>query len=188
MKKLMLIIDPQYSFLEVGEFPVKGATAKMDDLAEFVKTNSGDYDAFVMTTDFHPINHCSFVCNGGTWPTHCVQHSIGAAIYDPLLKNVYNTKKKVFTLTKGDISTVEEYSIMDNHQSSKELLRLIEKGEFDEIHVCGIMSRFCVLESIKGLVKSGHKDKIKVLLDFIAHDDNNEELIAYCNENEVTMI
>lgn len=185
MKKLLLIIDPQYSFLECGELPVKGATDKMDLLAEYVKTNSEDFDAIVMTVDHHPINHCSFTCNGGMWPTHCVQHSIGAAIYDPLLKNAYNTKKKVFTLTKGDINTVEEYSIMDNHHSSKELLRIIEKEGIEEINVCGIMSRFCVLESIKGLVKSGHKDKINVLLDFIAHDDNNEELIAYSNENGI---
>lgn len=185
MKKLLLIIDPQYSFLDMGELPVKGATDKMELLSEYVKTNSSDYDTIVMTVDYHPINHCSFKCNGGIWPTHCVQHSVGAAIYDPLLKSVYNTNKKVFALTKGDISTVEEYSIMDNHNSSKELLRLIERNGIEQIDVCGIMSRFCVLESIKGLVKSGHKDKINVLLDFVAHDDANKELIDYCKENEI---
>ena len=55
MKKLMLIIDPQYSFLEVGELPVKGATAKMDDLAEFVKTKPYSYLSAVKQGKVIPI-------------------------------------------------------------------------------------------------------------------------------------
>ena len=65
---------------------------------------------------------------------------------------------------------------------------MIDNEEIKQIDVCGIMSRFCVLESIKGLVKSGHKEKINVLLDYVAHDDNNEELIKFCKEENITTI
>ena len=184
-KKVLLIIDPQYSFLDDGDLPVKGSKHQMDCLAEFINENGKEYSSIIITVDNHPINHCSFKHNGGIWPTHCVQHSVGAAIYDPIFVNAHNANKRVFALTKGEDPKTEEYSIMDNYFSSKEILRMIDKEEITQIDVCGIMSRFCVLESIKGLVKHNHGDKVNVLIDFIAHDDNNEELIKYCEENKI---
>lgn len=183
--KVLLIIDPQYSFLDHGDLPVKGSKHQMDMLSEFIKENGKDYLSIIITVDNHPINHCSFKKNGGLWPIHCVQHSVGAAIYDPILVNAYNTKTNVIVLTKGDVANSEEYSIMDNYHSSKEILRLIDKENIEQIDVCGIMSRFCVLESINGLVKAKHGDKINVLIDFVAHDDENKALIEFCNNNNI---
>lgn len=184
-KKILLIIDPQYSFLDNGDLPVKGSKYQMDCLSEFINAHGKEYNAIIITADNHPINHCSFKHNGGIWPTHCVQHTVGAAIYDPIFVNANNQNGRVVVLTKGEDAKSEEYSIMDNYFSSKEIIRIIEKEEIEQIDICGIMSRFCVLESIKGLVKEHYNEKINVLIDFIAHDDNNEALIEYCKNNEI---
>lgn len=188
LKKILLIIDPQYSFLDNGELPVNGSKYQMDCLSEFILEKGKEYSSIIITVDNHPINHCSFKHNGGMWPTHCVQHSVGASIYDPIFVNSNNVNNRVFVLTKGEDCKKEEYSIMDNKESSNFINKLIENEEIDEIDVCGIMSRFCVLESIKGLVGCGHKEKINVLLDYIAHDDNNEELIKYCQKENITTV
>ena len=60
-------------------------------------------------------------------------------------------------------------------------------GGIDEIEVCGIMSRVCVLNTVKDLVKCGYKDKIVVKLDFIGADDDNRELIEYCKSNDIKL-
>ncbi len=32
----------------------------------------------IATRDWHPVNHCSFQAQGGTWPAHCVANTHGA--------------------------------------------------------------------------------------------------------------
>lgn len=187
-KKILLIIDPQYSFLDNGDLPVKGSQHQMECLSDYILSHGKDYSAIIITVDNHPINHCSFKHNGGIWPTHCVQHSVGASIFDPIFINSNNTNQRVIVLTKGENPKSEEYSIMDNENSSKIINKMIENEDITQIDICGIMSRFCVLESIKGLVKSGHTEKINVLLDYIAHDDNNVELISYCKEENINIV
>jgi nicotinamidase/pyrazinamidase len=180
-KKMLLIIDPQNDFIS-GSLAVEGAKEKMDALVEFFKEEYKNYAVTVITADWHPANHCSFKENGGTWPSHCVQFTEGARIYNHLFKTIMPSG--AFILNKGNLEDKEEYSIMDNENSSIELLKIIETLEINEIDVCGIAGDYCVLESVKGLRNKLSDIKINLLNKFVPFiGEPNLEEFEKCNVN-----
>lgn len=178
-QKMLLVIDPQYSFLDGGELGVNGSMEIMDKLCEHIKSN--DYDIVIFTCDWHPHNHVSFK----EWGKHCVQFTHGASIYDQLYKCVEEKVNNFKVLTKGNLINKEEYSIMDNYESSKILLRYIEMLNVSQIDICGCVSEICVLNSIKGLVNAKQTPKLKVLLDYTVKLETHEPLIEFCKKNAV---
>ena len=181
MSKMLLIVDAQYDFLEGGSLAVNGSTEKMNKLVEHI--SNSEYDVIVFTADWHPTNHKSFVTNGGIWPQHCVEHTHGAAIYQPLFDIAHEKCDNVEVLEKGNVSTKEEYSVMDNYLSSKLLIRIVSVFDVKQIDVCGIAGDFCVKESINGLVKFHLKDNICVLKDFCPSIDDGTILNTFIAEN-----
>ena len=174
--KLLLLVDVQYDFIN-GSLAVDGAPALMDNLANYIATQpEGTFSTIVMTTDFHPYRHSSFKENGGLWPVHCVQHSHGASIYQPVFEAVMKLLPEAQVLTKGEDVEVDEYSIMANKTSSKKLLELIGDHGIEEIYVAGLCGDYCVGNSIKDLVMAGHGDKIRVLTRFIGNIDDGTTL------------
>jgi nicotinamidase/pyrazinamidase len=95
MKNLLIIVDPQNDFI-TGSLAVPGAVEAMDNLVDVLNTKSVEFSSIIVTIDFHPFDHCSFKENGGEWPSHCIQYTEGAAIYQPLaytLRKLKDTKK-----------------------------------------------------------------------------------------------
>lgn len=127
-KKILFLIDCQNDFIN-GSLAVKGAEDIMNGLARYIERYGNEYEFFIVSCDFHPINHCSFKENGGEWPIHCVEHSVGAAVYQPILTQLNNQKlkdktKETFFLIKGTTSTREEYSAVD----SKKIKMMLQHG------------------------------------------------------------
>ncbi len=185
--KLLLIIDPQEDFLDEGNLPVKGSRAIMESLAKWVQKHGDNFKIKVFTADFHPFNHCSFkeTNSEGKWPRHCVCHSFGASIYWHLQEAVELSQGEVFYLTKGTSPDKEEYSLMDNYESSEKFKKIVEHFNIDVIEVCGIMSEVCVLDTIKGLVKEGYKDKIFVHTGFCPSLDGGIALTTYLSDEGI---
>lgn len=191
--KVLLIVDPQYDFI-TGSLKCKDAASKMTDLAYYVremtdpdyykKENGSSYDSIVITLDWHPTDHCSFIENGGEWPTHCVAYTKGASVYQDIIDRLPKNKK-IYFLTKGDMHNVEEYSIMKNLASYSLLTSFILNKENTTIDICGIANEFCVLNTVKDLVKEGYGDKITILKDFIACVESDEPLLNYAKENNL---
>lgn len=185
MKKVLVIVDPQNDFI-TGALPVETASEKMNALVKHLwETN---YDAIFVTLDSHPENHCSFECNGGQWPVHCVITDEGWDIpedLDRILKLRSLTEDcDVCYFQKGDNPNVEEYSILDNEDDGRDFRVWLE--EFDiqgglEIHLCGIAGDYCVLETLKGLNKLF--DNITVLSDYTASIDGGVALNEYISKN-----
>lgn len=187
MNKMLLIIDAQYDFID-GSLAVTSARDKMIALFDMLEKKKNDYDCVVFTADWHPFNHMSFIKNNGSWATHCVQYTSGAAIFNPLL-HVVSDKEKVFVLTKGEDPTTEEYSILANEKSRKELLEIIGKNDIHQIDICGIANEFCVFNTVKDFVEtSEHKDKLCILKDYIAAIENENVLFDYAKDNSIKMI
>ncbi len=182
---VLMIIDPQYDFI-TGSLKCKGAISKMTDLAYYIRENGKKYDSIVITLDWHPIDHCSFIENGGEWPMHCVAYTKGASVYQDII-NRLPKDKKIYFLTKGDMHNVEEYSIMKNLASYSLLTSFILNKENTTIDICGIAGDVCVLNTVKDLVENGFKDKITVLKDFIASVVTDEPLLNYANENDINV-
>lgn len=184
-KSLLLLVDVQYDFIN-GSLAVEGAPVVMDNLANYIATlPKGTFSTIVMTADFHPYNHSSFKDNGGLWPVHCVQHSHGAAIYQPVFEAVKVQFPDAQVLTKGDNVAVDEYSIMANEISAKRLLDMIASNDIQEIYVAGLCGDYCVGNSIKDLVQAGHGDKIRVLTRFIGNIDDGTTLRNIIAENNL---
>ena len=177
MKKLLLIVDAQFDFID-GSLPVQGADVAMERLADMMGgLAEGAYDDVVLTADFHPWNHVSF---GNPWPVHCVAHSHGAAIWPSVLTAAYRLCPHAVVLTKGTLRTREEYSILKNSVSRRRLIPLLDNA--DRIDVCGIAGDVCVLDTLKDLVAAGYKKKLHVLTDYCPSLDGGQALRKYLKE------
>ena len=183
INKILLIIDPQFDFIG-GSLKVEGADTAMTNLGSYVIDNRKDYIAVIVTADWHPSTHCSFVENGGKWPTHCVQYSEGASIYKPLL-NVFNSYDVDYeVLTKGTNEDREEYSIFKNPSSSEKLKKFILNHNIDEIDICGIAGDVCVLDTIKDGLRELPDIKFNVLTHFCPSIDGGKTLSDFIEKTE----
>lgn len=182
MKKTLIIVDAQNDFIS-GSLACEGAVSKMHELAYFIETKGNDYETIILTLDWHPKNHMSFIKNGGEWPEHCVQYSSGSAIYQPILDKLPKDKQILF-LIKGTNANCEEYSIMQNAESSEVIKSILDINQGD-IDICGIANEFCVKNTVADLVNMGYGNRIKLLSEFIVAVADNTVLFSYAKENNL---
>lgn len=172
-KKILIIIDAQYDFIN-GSLAVDGSEDKMVALSKFIKERANEYSTIILSADFHPISHCSFKKNGGMWPIHCVQHTHGAAIYQPIIDALEESNIDFHIFTKGLDEDHEEYSVLKNNDSNKKIHALIEHIGANEVDFCGIADIYCVKDSIEHFHRDFTNIKINVLIDFIGFMDEKK--------------
>lgn len=159
----LLIVDPQIDFIS-GSLAVADGAKAMDWLALFVRTRAEDIEAVVVTMDQHPANHCSFMEQGGLWPSHCVRYSLGAAIYPPLFDSLEYLRGMgivIRYIEKAVCSDRDAYSAFET-----EIPEQLQKATL--ISVAGIAGDFCVKQSVTDLQKHGLSDKLHLLDEGIA--------------------
>lgn len=184
MGKILICVDCQYDFIEGGNLPVGGGRKAMNWLSKFVVKNADCYDAVVCTLDWHPHGHCSFQNEGGSWPTHCVQHTHGAALYQPLVDALPKAKLHVFL--KGCDKKKDEYSFLDSEKNKKKFLQLSKKLRVDEVDLCGIAGDVCVMNTARGLIEAGLGEKLSIVLPAVASLDSDVTL-GFIEENSITI-
>ena len=191
-KKILVVVDVQYDFCNPnGALFVPGG----EEVVNKVKDIIPNFDYVIFTKDSHSLNHCSFKENGGIWPVHCVWNSIGEGIPVELLK----AAKDYGVVAKGGNVDEEEYGAFSDDMEffyniefavdiegncSKPLRAYCD--EVDELVVCGIAGDYCVVETLKNIVK-WFKDtnRIKVYLDGVASIDGGETINKYMDENNI---
>lgn len=169
MKKILAIIDPQKDFIDgslgVGLDKWKEA---YQEIVHLIATEN--YDTFIVTRDWHPVNHCSFKNEGGQWPSHCVAATSGSFVYEGLLDTLLATKKPVILLDKGKDPEKEEYGI-DVLLSDAEYEQLVPA---DSVHVVGLCYDYCVAECAKITAETHPKVNVAVVKrGTVAITDNN---------------
>lgn len=165
MNKMLLIVDAQIDFIS-GTLPVPQAAPKMDALADYVREKAHEYKLKVLTADWHPYDHCSFKENGGPWPMHCVQNTVGAAIYPNLFQALNQTEGQLEVLYKGNLRDKEEYSVFQNTDSALRLKTILSQFEIERIDICGIAGDICVLNTLKDGISFYKNLSFNVLTDF----------------------
>lgn len=188
--KLLLCIDCQHDFIN-GSLAVSGAKDIMDGLTRYVEKYGKDYKSIVFTMDFHPINHCSFIENGGKWPTHCVKYTTGAAIYDPLLQATIklsreNPNIKISFIEKGKNYFHEEYSAFDNEINKLAFKHIISDSDIEQIDCGGICGDYCVKSTISSLIHMGFTHKINVMEEFCPSIDDGSTLHNFVKTHNLT--
>ena len=165
--KSLIIIDFQNDFCQPsGSLYVKGAEDAKKGIISYIQKNSEKFNQIIYTKDWHTPEDESFKKNGGIWPVHCLQNSEGAEVdkelYEELKK--YDIPTQIFN--KGTTYTHEEYGAFENIKKKENDLNDIKNAIFcnygydSEIHIdnnniviCGLAGDFCVMESIKNLMK-----------------------------------
>lgn len=169
MSKALIVIDVQNDFCPGGKLAVENG----DDVVAPINAMMSDFDAVVLTQDWHPQNHLSFANNHngaepfsttempyGTqvlWPEHCVQGSDGAAFHANL-----NTDRADMIIRKGYNPNIDSYSaFFENDQSTKTGLAgyLRDRGIVD-LEFAGLATDFCVAWSALDAVKEGFSAKV----------------------------
>ncbi len=184
MNRLLLIIDPQNDFIN-GSLAVNGAEEAMNLLSDYLSRNSGMYDLKIVTADRHPYFHNSFIDCGGVWPRHCVHDTAGAAIWQPLFNELYQTEGAVQFFYKGQQPEIEEYSIFKNPEAAQSIRELVENEKIGMIDICGIAGNICVLQSLKDGIELFGADKFNVLTAFSPSLDDGRELFDFIRQNNI---
>ncbi len=184
MNKLLLIVDPQVDFV-TGSLPVPGAEESMLALSRFIAGHGADYRLCVITADWHPASHISFVENGGEWPRHCVAFSVGAAIFQPVYAEALSRCKTTLVLTKGVDPGHEEYSIFANGKSARALDRLIKEYGIDHIDVCGLAGDVCVSNTLADAITRYGAGKLTVLTRFSPSIDGGAHLQSLISKHKL---
>ena len=191
-KKILVVVDVQYDFCNPsGALFVPGG----EEVVNKVKDIISNFDYVIFTKDSHSLKHCSFKENGGIWPVHCVWNSIGEGIPIELFKaaNDYGVVAKGGNVNEEEYGAFSDdleffyniqFAVDTEGKCSKPFSAYCD--DVDELVVCGIAGDYCVVETLKNIVK-WFKDtnRIKVYLDGVASIDGGIKLNAYMKENSI---
>lgn len=178
-RKILLVVDLQKDFIN-GNLSATDAEPIVPRI-DSIKTK---FDAVYFTLDWHPANHCSFADQGGPWPVHCVHYTLGASLPDCMLLGLDESKTRFFV--KGCDPELEEYGAFS--MLTKENQDLFNPG--DEVTVCGIAAEYCVLETLKNVVRLSKEIgfTVKVYMDGVACIVNNDPLLEYMKEEGIEVV
>ena len=184
MTRALIVIDVQNDFCPGGNLAVTDG----DAVVAPINAMMADFDAVVLTQDWHPADHLSFASNHnaepmtttqmpyGTqvlWPDHCIQGTDGAAFHKDL-----NTTGADMIIRKGYNPKIDSYSaFFENDQTTKTGLAgyLRDRGITD-LTFAGLALDFCVAWSALDAIKEEFTASVQVsacrAIDFDGSLDN----------------
>ena len=162
--RALIVVDMQVDFCPGGAL----AVAKGDEIVAPINALMPQFDAVILTQDWHPADHASFADNhpGATpystiqmpygpqvlWPRHCVIGSDGAAFHGGL-----DLSRADLVLRKGFRPGIDSYSaFFENDRITATGLAgyLHDRGLMD-LHIVGLAQDFCVAWSAMDAVRLG---------------------------------
>ncbi|WBU63942.1 bifunctional nicotinamidase/pyrazinamidase [Paracoccus aerodenitrificans] len=164
MPKALIVIDAQVDFCPGGRLAVEGGDQIMGPVNDLM----ADYDAVVLTQDWHPEDHSSFADNHDgaepfstvdmpygpqvLWPRHCVIGSPGAAFHPVLAVDVAD-----MILRKGYRPDIDSYSAFfeNDHKTRTGLEGYLRERGLLELDFVGLAHDFCVAWSAIDAAKLG---------------------------------
>lgn len=177
MKRVLIIVDYQRDFYDPeGALYVPGGEKLLPRLEEVMH----HFHTVILTADYHPASHCSFKENGGSWPKHCVEKTDGCKIPSSLVSNAD------YIYRKGMRHDLEEYGAFDLNIACNEQAKIITllKPE-NQYVVCGIVGDYCVLETLKNLLKLVPHENVSVYLDGVVSIDGGSKLNQFITKENL---
>ncbi len=148
-KKALIVVDVQNDFI-AGSLAVPNAAG----IISVINNLPGEFDEYVYTQDWHPLDHSSFKENGGPWPVHCVQMSVGSEFHKDL-----KLKEDSICISKGVFQEVDSYSAFFDNDKNKStgLSERLQAKDITEVHICGLATDYCVKFSVLDALSEGFK-------------------------------
>ena len=189
MNKTLIIVDPQYDFIEGGKLAVDGGKAALDNIVDYL--NSGEISLVITTQDCHNGKHCSFKEQGGDFPEHCVEFTHGADIYKPIMDAINRNNILSYHLCKGKY--LEEFSAFKNptdgyahwkeYNTTDAVTPYIQFHEDEIVQICGLAGDICVMNTAIAL-----KDLKPVIIDNMTASLSDENFRTLADINGITII
>jgi len=169
MSTALIVVDMQVDFCPGGLLAVTGGDLILPRINEMM----ADYDAVILTQDWHPSDHTSFADNhpGATpysttqmpygtqvlWPRHCVIGSDGAGFHPDLAVD-----RADMIIRKGFRPQIDSYSaFFENDRTTRTGLEgyLRERG-LERLDFVGLAYDFCVAWSAIDARKLGFEARV----------------------------
>jgi len=153
MPNALIIIDVQNDFCPGGAL----AVADGDRIIPQINAMIADYDATILTQDWHPAGHSSFASSHAgkapfdmidmpygaqvLWPDHCVQGTDGAGFHADL-----NTDAADMIIRKGYNPGIDSYSAFfeNDHKTPTGLEGYLRTRGITTLAMVGLATDFCV--------------------------------------------
>ena len=173
MTHALIVIDMQNDFCPGGALAVAGG----DEIVTGINALMDDFDAVILTQDWHPAGHSSFASSHsgkapfetvemayGTqvlWPDHCVQGSVGAAFHAAL-----DATRADLILRKGMNPAIDSYSAFfeNDHETPTGLHGYLQTRGIDRLTMVGLATDFCVNFSAVDAARLGYAVTMKEAL------------------------
>jgi nicotinamidase/pyrazinamidase len=163
MPHALIVIDVQNDFCPRGALAVEGG----NDIVGPINAIMGDFDATVLTQDWHPAGHSSFASSHDAepmtliqmpygpqvlWPDHCIIGSDGAAFHKEL-----NVDAADMIIRKGFNPAIDSYSAFfeNDHTTPTGLEGYLRTRGIDRFTLVGLATDFCVNYSAVDAAKLG---------------------------------
>lgn len=169
MPTALIVIDAQVDFCPGGRLAVAGG----DEIMAPINDLMADYDAVILTQDWHPADHSSFAENhpGAApfslvqmeygpqvlWPQHCVIGSPGAGFHPALAVDVAD-----MIIRKGYNPEIDSYSAFfeNDHRTRTGLEGYLRERGLMRVDFVGLAHDFCVAWSAIDAAKLGFTARV----------------------------
>ena len=159
----LIVIDVQNDFCPGGAL----AVPEGDTIVPGINALMGDFDAVILTQDWHPSGHSSFASHHGAepmtltempygpqvlWPDHCVQGTQGADFHKDLM-----TDRADLIIRKGYNPEIDSYSaFFENDKTTPTGLEgYLRTRGIDTLTMVGLATDFCVNYSAVDAARMG---------------------------------
>ena len=145
----LILVDIQNDFCPGGALAVNEG----DQIVPAVNRLIPGFPLVISTQDWHPENHISFKEQGGPWPPHCVQGTLGAELHSDLKTDtIAHYFRKASSPDKDDYS---EFAGKDDRGRS--LDEVLKSYGVKKLYAVGLATDYCVLETVIDGLRLGYE-------------------------------
>jgi len=168
-RSALIIVDPQNDFCKGGALAISGS----ESVIAPINAISPAFDRVVITQDWHPQGHISFLSSWPghnlhdnveaegipqvLWPEHCVQGSSGADFHPDI-----DTDRAFLIIRKGFRRNLDSYScFFENDRTTQTGLDgALRSVGVSELFIAGLATDFCVLFTVLDAIRLGYTLRI----------------------------